>query len=109
MPVTYLTSIAHFESVVSTRAASIDATRVNMKRDQINNHRPVIIEFWAEWCEVCRSMSPHFAQLAAQNPAAQFYRLDIEDVRDVALALGVRNVRRSYDLIGTFRSRVFFQ
>ncbi|KIM69953.1 hypothetical protein SCLCIDRAFT_18963 [Scleroderma citrinum Foug A] len=73
MPVTYLTSIAHFESV-------------------INNHRPVIIEFWAEWCEVCRPMSAQFAQLATQNPAAQFYRLDIEDVRDVALALGVRNL-----------------
>lgn len=37
-------------------------------------------------------MSPLFEQLSAQNPAAQFYRLDIEDVRDVALALGVRNV-----------------
>lgn len=37
-------------------------------------------------------MSPLFEQLSAQNPAAQFYRLDIEDVRDVALALGVRNL-----------------
>ncbi|KAL4070402.1 thioredoxin-like protein [Scleroderma citrinum] len=73
MPITYLTSIVHFESV-------------------INSHRPVIIEFWAEWCGACRSVSPLFEQLAAQNPAAQFYRLDIEDVRDVALALGVRNL-----------------
>lgn len=47
-------------------------------------------------------MSPLFEQLAAQNPAAQFYRLDIEDVRDVALALGVRNVGCSLDLM-TFR------
>lgn len=56
---------------------------------------------------MCRPMSAQFAQLAAQNPAAQFYRLDIEDVRDVALALGVRNVRRGYDPIGTFRSSFF--
>lgn len=37
-------------------------------------------------------MSQLYDQLAAQNPAGQFYRLDIEEVREVPLALGVRNV-----------------
>ncbi|KAI6015640.1 thioredoxin-like protein [Pisolithus marmoratus] len=73
MPIVFLTSLAHFEAV-------------------INGNRPVIVEFWAEWCGVCQTMSPLFEQLAAHNPAAQFYRLDIENVRDVALALGVRNL-----------------
>lgn len=70
MAIIYITSIAHFESV-------------------INGNRPVIIEFWAEWCGVCRAVSPLFEQLAVQHPTAHFYRLDIEEVRDVALALGV--------------------
>lgn len=33
-----------------------------------------------------------YDQLAAQNPAGQFYRLDIEEVREVPQALGVRSV-----------------
>ncbi|KAF9225231.1 thioredoxin [Gyrodon lividus] len=73
MPVVYITSMADFESV-------------------INGTRPVIIEFWAEWCATCRSVSTIFDQLAAQNPAAQFYRLDIEEVREVPQALGVRSL-----------------
>ncbi|KAH7886331.1 thioredoxin-like protein [Phlebopus sp. FC_14] len=73
MPVSYITTMSQFESV-------------------INGGSPVIIEFWAEWCETCRSISPLFDQLATQNPAAQFYRLDIEELRDVALALGVRTL-----------------
>ncbi|KAG8219304.1 thioredoxin-like protein [Butyriboletus roseoflavus] len=73
MPVVYITSMADFESVV-------------------NDTRPVIIEFWAEWCVTCRSTTQLYDQLAAQNPAGQFYRLDIEEVREVPQALGVRNV-----------------
>ncbi|KIJ66532.1 hypothetical protein HYDPIDRAFT_151130 [Hydnomerulius pinastri MD-312] len=73
MPIAFITSMADFDSVM-------------------NSTRPVIIEFWAEWCGTCRSVSPLFEQLAAQNPAAQFYRLDIEEVREVPQALGVRNL-----------------
>ncbi|KAH0837836.1 thioredoxin-like protein [Lanmaoa asiatica] len=73
MPVVYITSMADFESVV-------------------NGTRPVIIEFWAEWCATCRLTTQLYDQLAAQNPAGQFYRLDIEEVREVPQALGVRNL-----------------
>lgn len=37
-------------------------------------------------------MAQLYDQLAAQNPDGQFYRLDIEEVREVPQALGVRNV-----------------
>ncbi|KAI9569431.1 thioredoxin-like protein [Boletus coccyginus] len=73
MAVVYITSIANFESAV-------------------NSTRPVIIEFWADWCGTCQPMAELYDQLAAQNPGGQFYRLDVEEVRDVALALDVRNL-----------------
>jgi len=37
-------------------------------------------------------MAELYDQLAAQNPEGQFYRIDVEEVRDVSLALDVRNV-----------------
>ncbi|KAF8131540.1 hypothetical protein EV363DRAFT_1330319 [Boletus edulis] len=60
---------------------------------QVSGTRPIIIEFWAEWCATCKPMTELFDQLAAQNPAGEFYRLDIEEVREVSQELGVRNVR----------------
>ncbi|KAG9313868.1 thioredoxin-like protein [Chiua virens] len=73
MTVVYITSMAEFESAV-------------------NGPRPVLIEFWAEWCTTCRTMTELYDQLAAQNPQGQFYRLDTEEVREVPLALGVRTL-----------------
>lgn len=47
---------------------------------------------------MCRAVSPLFEQLAVQHPTAHFYRLDIEEVRDVALALGVLDVSAAHHL-----------
>ncbi|KAF8555119.1 thioredoxin-like protein, partial [Imleria badia] len=58
----------------------------------VNGTRPVIIEFWAEWCTTCETTARLYDQLAAQNPSGQFYRLDIEEAREVPQALGVRNL-----------------
>jgi thioredoxin 1 len=58
----------------------------------VNGTRPVIIEFWAEWCTTCQPMAELYNQLAAQNPTGNFYRLDTEEVREVPQALGVRSL-----------------
>jgi len=73
MPVAYITSMAGFEMAV-------------------NSTRPVIIEFWAEWCATCQPMTELYDQLAAENPEGHFYRLDYEEVPEVPQALGVQHL-----------------
>lgn len=35
----------------------------------------VVVHFWASWCEPSKAMEPVFAQLAAETPQAQFFRV----------------------------------
>jgi len=51
----------------------------------INSNKPVIVDFWAEWCAPCRFMLPVFERLAAKyGDKMIFGRLNVDDNADIA-------------------------
>lgn len=56
----------------------------------IKGEKPVAIDFWATWCGPCRFISPEFEKLSEQYDGIEFYKLDVDDVEDVAQEVGIR-------------------
>ncbi|XP_024393607.1 monothiol glutaredoxin-S17 isoform X2 [Physcomitrium patens] len=52
----------------------------------------VVVHFWASWCEPSKAMEPVFAQLAAETPQAQFFRVEAEEQSDISEAYDVTAV-----------------
>ncbi|KAL8814779.1 MAG: hypothetical protein Q9223_006027 [Gallowayella weberi] len=50
----------------------------------------MIIDCMATWCGPCKVIAPEIVKLSNSHPAARFYKLDIDEVPDVAQELGVR-------------------
>ncbi|WP_438448877.1 thioredoxin family protein [Gorillibacterium sp. sgz5001074] len=55
--------------------------------------RPVLVEFWAPWCEPCQRMMPILEELAAEaGDRAVVARVNADDNRELLFRLKVRGI-----------------
>jgi len=56
-----------------------------LKGDQL-----VVLDCFATWCGPCKVIAPQVVKFSDKYPSAKFYKLDVDDVPDVAQELGIR-------------------
>ena len=66
-----MTEIIGLQAPVQPKAAPdiiIDGTEATFAQDVIeaSMERPVIVDFWAEWCGPCRQIGPALEELSAE-------------------------------------------
>ena len=59
----------------------------------LNADKPVIVDFWAEWCGPCKQVSAHFEALAEElGDKVKVVKLNIDDNPMAAGRFGVRGL-----------------
>jgi thioredoxin 1 len=47
--------------------SSITVTDETFERDVLRSEKPVLLEFWAEWCPPCKMIAPILEEIAAER------------------------------------------
>ena len=59
----------------------------------VSQEKPVVIDFWAEWCGPSRMIAPIVDELAAEYEGEVVIgKCDVEDNDDITMKYGVRNL-----------------
>jgi thioredoxin 1 len=57
----------------------------NWQQEVMSSKEPVLVDFWAEWCQPCKQLSPTVEALAAEfKGRLKVGKMNVEDNPDVA-------------------------
>ncbi len=80
---------------VSAASLVIDVDEAGFERDvlQRSTEVPVVIDFWAEWCEPCKQLSPLLERLAAEyNGRFVLAKIDVDANQMLMQQFGIQGI-----------------
>ncbi len=71
----------------------LEITDSNFEEKVLKTNKPVVLDFWAEWCGPCRMVGPIVSELAEEyKDKVVIGKVDVDSNPDVAMKYGIRNI-----------------
>ena len=65
----------------------------NFESDVLGSDKPVLVDFWAEWCGPCRMIAPSVEAVAEEfDGRASFYKMNVDENPVVPDKYGIRGI-----------------
>ena len=72
---------------------ALEITDANFDELVLKSSKPVMVDFWAEWCGPCRMLGPIIEEISKDyDGKAVVGKLDVDSNQEFAAKFGVRNI-----------------
>ena len=63
----------------------IKANSANFEEEVLKSEKPVLIDFYADWCGPCKMLSPIIDEIAEENSDIKVVKVNVDDSQDLAM------------------------
>ena len=70
-----------------------EVTDASFEADVLKSEKPIMVDFWAEWCGPCRAVSPILDKIAEENAdKLEIVKLNVDDNPETAMKYGITSI-----------------
>ena len=72
--------------------AVVKLTAENFDQEVMQSDKPVLVDFYADWCGPCKMMSPVVEEISNEEPEIKVCKINIDEQIEVAQRFGVMSI-----------------
>src|SRR5947208_6802031 len=72
---------------------AIDVKEGTFDQEVLQSEKPVLVDFWAEWCGPCHAVSPILERIADEREdELKLVKVNIDEEQELAIRYGVQSI-----------------
>ena len=72
--------------------AVIKLTKANFETEALKSTKPVLVDFYADWCGPCKMVSPLVDELSEESDAYKVGKVNVDESPELAAKYGVMSI-----------------
>ena len=73
--------------------AALNLSDTNFEQEVLKSEKPVLVDFWAEWCGPCKIIGPIIEEIASElQSKLKVAKVNVDEAQDLASKYGIMSI-----------------
>ena len=72
--------------------STVKITKENFEEEVIRSDKPVLLDFWADWCGPCRRVGPALEEIAQERPDVKVGKINVDEQPELAAQFQIMSI-----------------